>query len=106
MHTMIVVVKMPETSHNEAFSQSWANYLGDVDGLRKSSPEPLHMQAGIARLAENVWQVDMQQNPAAGARLIYFATQYKFAYGILPLDAAPRWLPAGFDPNTISARSG
>jgi hypothetical protein len=100
MHSAIVVIKIPELLHTEAQSQRWANYVGEVDDLIKGKQEPLGQQTGVARLGENVWLVNVQQNPAAVARLVYFATQYRLDYGILPLDGAPQWLPVGADPRT------
>jgi hypothetical protein len=105
MNAAIVVIKMPELLHNETVSQKWANFIGEVDAQRQQSPDPIDRQAGVGRLGENVWQVDLQQNPTALARLVYFATEFGFPYGILPLDGAPQWLPAGFDPTPNEARS-
>jgi hypothetical protein len=105
MNAAIVVIKMPELLHDEVISQRWETFLGEVNYLRRTSPDPIDRQAGVGRLAENVWQVDLQQNPAALARLVYFATEFGFPYGILPLDGVPQWLPGGFDPTPNEARS-
>jgi hypothetical protein len=100
MHTAIVVIQMPEPLVHESFSSKWENYLAEVHSLRKPTTDPIDKQKGVARLGENVWQVNMQLNTNALARLVYFATQFGFPYGISPLDAAPQWLPGGFDPKT------
>lgn len=61
---------------------------------------------GVSRLAENVWLVNFQQSPAALGWLLAFADQQKVAYGLLPFEREPQWLPGGFDPSTIQVRSG
>jgi hypothetical protein len=100
MHSAIVVIKIPERSYDTTVQQRWQAFTADVDQMGRSSPDPLDQQTGVSRLAENVWLVNFQQNPAALARLVSVATQFGLTYGILQLDALPQWLPAGFDPKT------
>jgi hypothetical protein len=88
MHSAIFVVKMP----GEFDRQSWPNFLGDIEPKLRNTP--------TKRLAENVWQVSFQESPAALAWLVALADRRGLTYGILPLDAAPQWLPDGVDPNT------
>jgi hypothetical protein len=102
MHSAIVVIKVqidsdPAGSINR---HRWSTFITDVDALRESTPRPLGKQQGVARLAENVWLVNFQENPAALARLVSYADQHQFPYGILQLEDEPQWLPAGFDPKT------
>jgi hypothetical protein len=100
MHSAIIVVVVPDMSHSASFNQRWQMFLADVNHLKQETPDPLDKYEGVARLAENVWQVNFQKNPAILARLVHCAIEHKLSYGILPLDAAPQWLPAGVDPKT------
>jgi hypothetical protein len=102
MHTAIIVIKMPELLPHEKISQQWLDFVSDVNALRNTKPQYLDKQPGVARLAENVWQVNIKENPGAFARLLYFASQRQLRYGILQLDAAPQWLPGDFDPNSTT----
>jgi hypothetical protein len=93
MHSAIVVIRQPDNTHR------WNTFIANVDQLqRPSSTDQLDKQTGVARLAENVWMVSFLENPAALARLVHCAIETELSYGILQLDAAPQWLPAGFDP--------
>ena len=98
MHSAIVVIQMPEATYDRSVPQAWNSFIGDVDSLRSSKPKPLGEQKGVERLAENVWVVNLQENPSAFARLIHYADSFGLAYKILPIDVAPQWLPAGSDP--------
>lgn len=62
-------------------------------------------QGSVARLGENVWLVDATQSTDALGSLVYWAGRQKLAYGLLPFEHEPRWLPDAFDPNTIQARN-
>jgi hypothetical protein len=73
--------------------QSWPNFTADIE-------PKLRNVAGAKRLAENVWQVNFQESPRALAWLVALADRRGLSYGILPLDAAPQWLPGDFDPST------
>ncbi len=79
--------------------------MASVDGLQEQEPDHLQKQKGVARLAENAWLVNFQENPAALARLVSSAVKHRVPYGILQLDAAPQWLPAGFDPKPNEDRN-
>jgi hypothetical protein len=96
MHSAIVVIEMPPSTHDTSVRQAWANFNGELD-IPVAKP-PLHQQKGVSRLGENVWLVNLQENPGALGRILRSAENFQFAYGILPLDAGPQWLPAGFDP--------
>lgn len=100
MHSAIVVVEMPDAPHDRSVSHKWQSFMAEANSLRTDKPAPLDKQKGVARLGENVWLVNLQENPAALARLVYFAVEFEFPYGILPLGDEPQWLPAGFDPRT------
>jgi hypothetical protein len=97
MHSAIVTIRIPESLG----SQRWLAFMASVDGLQDQQPNHLHKQKGVARLAENVWQVSFRENPGALARLVSCAVQHRLHYGILQLDAAPQWLPVEFDPKAI-----
>jgi hypothetical protein len=100
MHSVVVVVKIPEKMHDQPLNDRWNAFLADVHKLGQHQPDPLHKQRGVSRLGENVWLVNFIQNPAALARLVSCSSEHEFPYGILQLDAEPQWLPAGFDRNT------
>jgi hypothetical protein len=96
MHSAIVVVKLPE------HDQQWPLFMATV--LKETAPPHSELE-GAQRLAENVWLVNFQTNPATFARLVDAAVRHRYSYGILPLDAEPQWLPGGFDPKTTQGRS-
>jgi hypothetical protein len=96
MHSAVIVIEMPKSTYDMSVPQAWPNFVGELN-LPVSKPS-LDQQKGVSRLGENVWLVNLQENPAALGRLLRSAENFQFAYGILPLDAGPQWLPAGFDP--------
>jgi hypothetical protein len=57
------------------------------------------------RLSENVWLLNFAVAPSDLSWLVSTAEKLGIPYGILPFDAEPRWLPAGFDPTSIQVRS-
>jgi hypothetical protein len=79
-------------------SKRWNDFLGQLGG-------ELERIGGFARIAENVWLLDLTASPDALGVLIYQAQANLLPYGILPFDEAPQWLPASFCPKTIPARS-
>lgn len=93
MHSALFVTEIPKER------QDWGDFLASVDAKLKK-------EKGVQRLAENIWLLDVTQSVASLGWLISYAEARGIAYGILPFDDAPRWLPAGFDPNTIRDRSG
>jgi hypothetical protein len=93
MHSAIITIEMPPNSYDTSVPQAWNNFIGEVDALRSAKPSPLEKQKGVLRLGENVWQVNMQENPSALARLINHADQFQLPYRILPLADVPQWLP-------------
>ncbi len=92
MHSALFVAQLPKTS------RTWREFL------MKSTVE-LRIYPGVSRLAENVWLVNLQENPAPFAYLVSAADALGVPYGILPFEHAPQWLPAGFDPKTIWVQS-
>ena len=97
MHSAIVVIRMPEQSRESSSHPAWLTFLAEVDRLEGGTPDVLHEQKGVARLAENVWQVNLQENPAALPRLVGAAENMRFPYGVLQLDAPPQWILSDFD---------
>jgi hypothetical protein len=93
MHSALFVAKIPENER-----QDWAAYLGLID-------QKIGKDKSATRIAENVWIVNFQTSPAALGWLVTSAERQGIPYGILPFDAEPQWLPAGFDPKTIRARN-
>lgn len=92
MHSALFVASLttPKTD--------WATFCQYVD-------QKLSRDESVVRLSENVWLVNVQQSPAALGHLVHYAEAHKVAYGIVPFERAPEWLPGGFDPKTIQVRS-
>ena len=61
-------------------------------------------QEAPLQLAENVWQVNFQDNPGAFARLVSCAMHHQLNYGILQPEDAPIWHPASFQPKPHLSR--
>jgi len=95
MHSAIIVATMSSDQ------QRWNNFIAEIDRLRSPKPDPLRRSVGVEQLAENVWQVNFQQNPEPLARIVSCATQCRLAYKILQLDAEPQWLRV--DPNPVAS---
>lgn len=98
MHSAIVVVNMPEKLETAAHHPKWLAFLKAVSVAAEPMAVALGEQAGVLRLAENVWQVNFQGNPGAFARLVSSAMHHQLSYGILQLKDAPTWHPASFQP--------
>jgi hypothetical protein len=96
MHSAVVVIEIPKPTYDTSVPSAWRNFLAEVD-MPVSRPA-LDQQPGVSRLGENVWLVNLQENPLALGRLLRSVENFQFSYGILPLDAGPQWLPVGFDP--------
>jgi len=92
MHSALIVIQIPTQSAD------WNGFLGTV-------ATKLRQARGVVRLAENVWLVNSQESPAPLGWLVSLAESGGFAYGILPFQDAPQWLPASLDPSTIQVRS-
>ena len=90
MHSAIFVVKMPPSP---LVSTHWGGYLAGVRDLP------------AIQLAENVWLIDMQEHPAALARLIDAAAQLNLPYMFLPLGAEAQWLPISSHPEAMRLMS-
>jgi hypothetical protein len=58
---------------------------------------------GVARLAENVWLLNLKQSTEPFGQLVHLAQREGIAFGLLAFEREPEWLPADFDPNTILA---
>ena len=98
MHSAIVVINMPERHELEGHHPKWVAYQTDLNRASEPMVNALQDQEGVVRLAENVWQINFQDNPGAFARLISCAMHHKLSYGILQLKEAPVWHPAAFHP--------
>jgi hypothetical protein len=90
MHSAIVVVNVPEDSHQGR--QGWAAFSATI--------EPISKDPAAKRLDQLVWLIDFQKSPGAFAQLVDGCVRHRVTYGILPLADAPQWLPVGFDPKT------
>jgi hypothetical protein len=93
MHSVLFVAKIPTQISD------WQGFLGTI-------AEKQRRAKGVLRLAENVWLLDLQESVAPLAWLVSLCETGEFAYGILPFQDAPQWLPAATDPSTTLAHSG
>lgn len=92
MHSVLFVARIA-IAHED-----WSTFLTRAKVGLRTYPN-------VSRLAENVWLVNLQENPAPLAYFVSAADALGVPYGILPFERAPEWLPVGFDPNTILGRS-
>ena len=88
MHSILFVATIPDRGHD------WAEFV-ELATMKLSHCE------GVVRLAENVWLLNLQKSVAPLGWLVATAEQKAVAYGALPFEHEPEWLPAGFDPRTI-----
>jgi hypothetical protein len=95
MPSAVIAIEMPPNTRDTSIPQAWNNFIGDVDDLRSDKPLKLDQQKGVSRLGENVWVVNLEENPLAFATLIYQAHLYGLTYKILPLADAPQWPRVG-----------
>jgi hypothetical protein len=93
MHSVLFAAKIPPERND------WSGFLG-------AAATKLKPAKGVVRLAENVWLLNLQESIAPLGWLVSLADRAGFAYGILPFQDAPEWLPAGTDPSTTLAHSG
>jgi hypothetical protein len=93
MHSALFVVKVPAENQSR---QAWrASFRGHC--------QQLALQKGALQLAENVWLINFQENPAALATLVHTSEHYpQTPYMLLPLGSEPQWLPAGASPVDVS----
>ncbi len=92
MESAIFAASLPE-------ALTWGKFLRSVE-------EKLHPHASTTvRLGKNVWLLNVAKAPATLAWLVSISETHKIPSGIVPFERAPEWLPAGFDPITIQARS-
>lgn len=92
MHSPLFVTEIPKDD------DKWRLF---VDGVKHK----IKNVEGVLRLGENVWLLNLQKSVASLGWLIGHAEGQGIAYGLLPFENAPQWLPGGFDPKTIQDRS-
>jgi hypothetical protein len=92
MHSALFVAQIP------IGGAKWRDFLVKAKVELRISPS-------ASRLAENVWMVNLQENPAPLGHLVSPADVLGVPYGILPFEHAPEWLPGEFDPSTILVQS-
>ena len=92
MHSALLVATIPPET------QDWHEFVEYVGNklLRDES---------CVQLAENVWLLNVEKSLAPLGWLVAMAEQKGVSYGLLAFERAPAWLPAGFDPKPIQARS-
>jgi hypothetical protein len=93
MHSILFVATM------DRMSQFWGAFATAVDDL-------LQQTAGVSRIAENVWLLDLTISTHGLGTLIFQAGKLGIPYGLLPFADAPQWLPAGYNPTPIPVRNG
>lgn len=98
MHSALFVAAVPDADRGYQGRQEWMTYLHMLQSQ-------VVIGQGVVRLAENVWLVNLRHDPGPLAALAFQARAQNIAYGILPFDDEPQWLPDGFDPSTIRGRS-
>ena len=91
MHSALFVASIPRDLH------AWEQFTLGIDAQLKNAKD-------VTRIAENVWLLHFQESISPVGWLIALADRQEIAYGLLPFERAPEWLPAGFDPDTIRGR--
>jgi hypothetical protein len=89
MHSMLFVATTLtfERTTDPEF-EKWRGFLG----YAKNSIDHL---AGVERLGENVWLMNMRIDPLPLILLGSAAHEHDIAFRLLPFDDAPQWLPDG-----------
>ncbi len=87
MHSVLFVAAMSDRR------EAWLEF---IQHAAKKTDE----SEAAARLAENVWLLNLQKSVGPLGWLVAMAEQANIAYGLLPFEHAPEWLPISFDPNT------
>jgi len=90
MHSTLFIAAIP-SQHDD-----WSRFLDGVD-------QKLSQAKDVARLAENVWLLNVRETIEPFGELVSLAQRMGISYGLLPFEREPEWLPADFDPNTILA---
>jgi hypothetical protein len=99
MHSVLIVVDMPNEPTTGAFAQTkWNDFIAEVDGLKLPTVNRLHERGGVQLVSQNVWLIEFQKNPSAFSWLVVTANRHKLPYGILQLNDPPQWSPAGYVP--------
>ena len=93
MHSMLFVATISQQSAD------WRPFVQNVDAYLKKLK-------GVARLAENIWLLDLTASASPLGILIHEAELLRIPYGLLSFDEAPQWLPASYNPTPIQDRSG
>jgi hypothetical protein len=96
MHSVLFVASIPEDVSRR---HDWAEFVTRANRHIQTSTDAVP-------LAENVWLLNLEQDIAPLGWLISIASEKKLAFGILPFEHKPQWLPAGFYPETMAAQSG
>ncbi len=87
MHSVMFVATIPTRVTD------WREFLTYAD-------QKLDHAENVLRLSENVWLINLQKSVAPLGWLVSKAEQKDIAYGLLPFEHAPEWLPDAFDPST------
>lgn len=93
LHSILFVASFPDRDID------WEAFTQEVD-------KKVSQARNVARLAENVWMIDLTISVAPLGWLVAVAEQKAISHGLLPFDDEPRWLPVGFDPKTIRGQIG
>ncbi len=99
MHSMLFVATAPISGGRYSpIPQNWQAFIGYVS----NKLQPL---AGVERLSENVWLVNMRIDPLPLGLLVAGAHEHGIECRLLSLDDEPQWLPAAPGSTSIQAHS-
>ena len=93
MHSILFVATMDDDQ------QKWKGFSGYA--TNKMLP-----YTNVEQLAENVWMINLQKDPAPFGFLVAGAVDQHIDYRILVFDAEPEWLPVGSSRAPTRGRSG
>lgn len=100
-HSVLFVAAKPATDSagraNQRQQFAWGEFL--TRAQQRELPTK-----GVLRLAENVWLLNLEVSVAPLGWLVTAAEERQIAYGLLPLQHAPQWLPGNLKIETIQMK--
>lgn len=85
-HSALFVAVEPATQRNSPEAWAYGEFL-------TRAQNKLEQAEGVARLATNVWLLNLQESVAAMGWLVSLAEDQKLVYSLLLFERAPEWLP-------------
>jgi hypothetical protein len=86
MHSVLFVGRISLSDVDFEPKGGWTNFEANV-------VEKIHPSEYVARLARNIWLIDLTVEIRSLAHLITLAETNQVPYKILPFDEKPQWLP-------------